>query len=138
MSSFFVRKYFGQLLCAHSLGLYFFGKKKLAQKLRVKCRWNWLLFSRFLFSGIQLSISSDEYKRIPTNIRFSNFIEHIRNFEYVQIQTFSLFEFRIWIQIILNIYEYVRIRILKFFLCVLSLNQDTKNVNIIEDCLKFN
>ena len=40
-SSFFERKSFEQLFL-YSLGLYFFGERTLAQKLRVKCCWNWL------------------------------------------------------------------------------------------------
>ena len=42
-SSFFVPKSFEQLFCTYGLGFYFFCKRKLAQKLCVKCWWNWLL-----------------------------------------------------------------------------------------------
>ena len=41
----FVRKSFELLFCAYVLGLYFFGKRKLAQKLLIKCWWNWLKVS---------------------------------------------------------------------------------------------
>ena len=41
MSGFFVQKCFAQLFCIYSLGLYFFGKWKSAQKLLVNCWWNW-------------------------------------------------------------------------------------------------
>ena len=41
MRSFFVQKSFEQLFCTYGLGLYFFGERKLAQKLLVKCWWNW-------------------------------------------------------------------------------------------------
>ena len=40
MCVFFVRKCFAQLFCTYGLG---FGETKLAQKLLVKCWWNWLL-----------------------------------------------------------------------------------------------
>ena len=43
-SSFFVQKCFAQLLCVYSLGFYvFFGERKLAQNILVKCWWNWSL-----------------------------------------------------------------------------------------------
>ena len=42
-SSFFVQKSFEQLFCTYILGLYFFGTRKLAQKLLVKCWWNYPL-----------------------------------------------------------------------------------------------
>ena len=41
-SSFFVRKALEQLFCTYIVGLNFFGARKLAQKLLVKCWWNWL------------------------------------------------------------------------------------------------
>ena len=41
-SSFFVWKCFEQLLSTYSLCWYFFGKIILAEKLVVKCSWNWL------------------------------------------------------------------------------------------------
>ena len=44
-SSFFVRKSFGQLFCTYGLGLYIFGTRILAQKLLVKCWWNWPQFA---------------------------------------------------------------------------------------------
>ena len=40
--SFFIWKSFKKLFCTYCLGLYFFGGRKLAQKLLVKCWWNWL------------------------------------------------------------------------------------------------
>ncbi len=40
-SSFFVWKFFAQLLCAYKLGLQFFGERILVQKLLIKCWWNW-------------------------------------------------------------------------------------------------
>jgi len=40
--AFFVRKCFAQLFSDYSLALYFFGETILAQKLLVKCWWNWL------------------------------------------------------------------------------------------------
>jgi hypothetical protein len=39
MSSFFIPKFFAHLLCAYNLGLLFFGKRILAQKLLIKCWW---------------------------------------------------------------------------------------------------
>ena len=39
----FCTKGFEQLFCTYSLGWYFFGKRKLEQKLLVKCWWIWLL-----------------------------------------------------------------------------------------------
>ncbi len=41
MSSFFKQKFFVQLLYAYNLRSYFFGKRILAQKLLIKCWWNW-------------------------------------------------------------------------------------------------
>jgi hypothetical protein len=48
--SFYIRKLCTQLFCAYVLGLYFTGARLLAQKLRVKCwwNWNWLNFINFL------------------------------------------------------------------------------------------
>ena len=40
-SIFFVQKSFEHLFCTYILGLYSFGARKLAQKLLVKCWWNW-------------------------------------------------------------------------------------------------
>jgi hypothetical protein len=40
-NSFFIPKFFAYLLCAYNLGLYFFGERILAQKLLIKCWWNW-------------------------------------------------------------------------------------------------
>jgi len=36
-----IPKFFAQLLSAYNLGLQFFGKRILAQKLLIKCWWNW-------------------------------------------------------------------------------------------------
>ena len=41
-SSFFVQKSLEQLFWTNIVGLYFFGVRKLTQKLLVKCWWNWL------------------------------------------------------------------------------------------------
>ena len=41
-AAFWFEKCFAQLSYAYSLGLQFFGKRKLAQKQLVKCWWNWL------------------------------------------------------------------------------------------------
>ena len=40
-SSFFVWKFLEQLFCTYIVGLYFFGVRKLGQKLCIKCWWNW-------------------------------------------------------------------------------------------------
>jgi len=42
MRAFFVQKCFAQLFSSYSLALYFFGKRKSAKKLLIKCWWNWL------------------------------------------------------------------------------------------------
>jgi hypothetical protein len=39
--SFFVLKLCAKLFCTYILGLYFFGKRISAEKLLVKCWWNW-------------------------------------------------------------------------------------------------
>ena len=44
-TSFSARKSFEQLFSTHNFGLYFLGKRKFANKLLVKCWWNWLLES---------------------------------------------------------------------------------------------
>jgi hypothetical protein len=36
-SSFFIQKFFAQLLCAYNLGLQIFGKRVLVQELLIKC-----------------------------------------------------------------------------------------------------
>ncbi len=38
-----IQKFFAELLSAYNLGLLFFGKRILAQKLLIKCWWNWHL-----------------------------------------------------------------------------------------------
>ncbi len=43
MRGFFVQKFCPQLFCTYILGLYFFGARMLAQKLLIKCWWNWHL-----------------------------------------------------------------------------------------------
>ena len=40
---FYIQMWFAQLLCAYKMGLLLFGKRKSAQKLLIKCWWNWLL-----------------------------------------------------------------------------------------------
>ncbi len=42
--AFCAQKCFAQLSSSYSLALYFFGAKILAQKLLVKCWWNWLQY----------------------------------------------------------------------------------------------
>ena len=42
-SSFFLWKPFEHFFSTYSLGLYFLGTRKFAQKVLVKCWWNWLL-----------------------------------------------------------------------------------------------
>ncbi len=44
-SSFFLQKYFSHLVCATICGLLFFCKRKLVQKLLIKCWWTWLQVS---------------------------------------------------------------------------------------------
>ena len=58
------------------------------------------------FMGEGCKISSDEYKRIQTNIRFSKFGKHIRNFELVRILNYLLFEIRIFSNSNSSIFEF--------------------------------
>ncbi len=46
--SFFVQKFCTQLFCTYILSLYFFGARVVAQKVLIKCWWNWHLKGRSL------------------------------------------------------------------------------------------
>jgi len=64
MNNFFVQKCFTKLFSPSSLGLKFFGKMILAQKLLVKCWWNWLqvtLYQHFTSSFLYKSVLCSFY-----------------------------------------------------------------------------
>ena len=53
MTGFFVQKCFEQLFCTYSSALYSFGKRILAQKLLIKCWWNWPLVGSQTYERIE-------------------------------------------------------------------------------------
>ena len=67
-SSFLLQKSFEQLFCTYGLGLYFFGTRKWAQMLNIKCWWNWPL-RRFLIQ-----------KRIECLFKLRSFQRKRKNF----------------------------------------------------------
>ncbi len=67
--SFFVRKFRAQLFCTYILCLYLFGARILAQKLLLKCWWNWhpegggpiLFFNQIILSN-KILFHTDEWR----------------------------------------------------------------------------
>ena len=87
-AAFFVQKSFEQLFCSYSIGLYFFGKRKLAQKLLLKCWWNWLyrkpnLKVQKLYQIYELHFLAQSWNQIKTLFYVSH--PFISNLWHVQI-----------------------------------------------------
>jgi len=103
MSSFFIQKFFAQLWCAYNLGLQFFGEGILAQKLLIKCWWNWhqvdlgdgeiVKFAAVSVGNPHAVVRVDQVDEIPLD-RFGGFLNSSKglfpegvNVEVVQIIT---------------------------------------------------